>query len=58
MQLWANLTNLLDWQARIKELPSYHEGVTKWGDTTSEDRVNFGTAALPRVKELWDACDT
>lgn len=55
--LWANLTNLLDWQARIKALPSYHEGVTKWGDTTSEDRINYGTEAQPRVKELWDACD-
>jgi glutathione S-transferase len=55
--LWEDMTNLLDWEIRLKALPSWYEGVTKWGDTTSEDRVNYGTEALPRVRELWDECD-
>ncbi len=52
--LWDNLPRFKDWYARNRERPSYTEAIIDWGDTTSQKRIELGTQALPKVKQLWD----
>ncbi len=54
-ELWAEWVHLNDWYERFVARPAYIEGVTKWGDVTTESRVRHGQAALPKVREIWRA---
>ena len=53
--LWAELTHLNDWHARLKARPSYAEGVTRWGDDTSAKRAKYAADAFPTLESLWKA---
>jgi glutathione S-transferase len=53
--LWRHLTHLNAWYERIAARPAYERAIVKWGDVTAQKRVEHGTAAFPRVAELWDA---
>jgi len=53
--LWEHLARLNEWYARFVARPSYQEGVTKWGDTTTAKRQQYGTEAFDKIRELWNA---
>jgi len=53
--LWAHLEHLNEWYARFVDRPSYAEGVTRWGDTTTAKRRQHGTEAFEKVREMWNA---
>jgi glutathione S-transferase len=53
--LWAELSHLNDWYSRIAKRPAYHRAIVEWGDVTEAKRREHGTAAFPRMKELWNS---
>ncbi len=52
--LWSNLNHLNEWYGRFIIRPSYEEGVTKWGDTTTSKRESYGIEAFEKISELWN----
>ncbi len=53
--LWSNLENLNEWYGRFIARPSYKEGVTDWGDKTTDKRKLHGLEAFEKISELWNA---
>jgi glutathione S-transferase len=53
--LCDELPRVRDWEARIRQRPSFAEAVEKWGDTTKGVRQQHGKDAYPKVRALWDA---
>ncbi len=51
--LWQHLTHLNAWYERIAARPAYERAIVKWGDVTEGQRQEHGTAAFPRMAELW-----
>lgn len=54
-ELWAGFEYLNSWHGRFMARAAYAEGVTKWGDVTTENRIKHGQAALPKIREIWRA---
>ena len=52
--LWSHLEHFIDWHERFKARPSFFEGVTNWGDDTSEKRARYSAEAFPTLKRLWE----
>ena len=53
--LWSHLDRLDGWYRRIEQRPAYRRAVVEWGDITEAERRTHGTAALPHLRELWNA---
>ncbi len=51
--LWRHLARLNDWYDRIRRRPAWECAVERWGDVTAEQRKTHGTAAFPRIAEMW-----
>ena len=52
--LWSHLKHFIDWHERFKARPSFVEGVTNWGDDTSEKRARYSAEAFPTLQRLWE----
>ena len=51
--LWAHMTHLNDWYARISARPAYQKAVVSWGDVTEAKRTEHGAGAFESIAKLW-----